>query len=128
MARWRSKEQTLSLSVSGRSAEVLRQVPGSERRSRSAAQAAACLTRRRNREKVLCVSIDDLGAGTAHYSLLTTHLTKGAMPLMRMLARGTVYLLVYGLALTMLFPFVWMVSTSLKPEGEVFAWPPRLLP
>ena len=46
----------------------------------------------------------------------------------RMFARGTVYVLVYGLALTMLFPFVWMVSTSLKPEGEVFAWPPRLLP
>jgi len=28
----------------------------------------------------------------------------------------------------MLFPFLWMVSTSLKPEDEVFAWPPRLLP
>jgi multiple sugar transport system permease protein len=44
------------------------------------------------------------------------------------LGRAAVYLLVYALALTMLFPFLWMVSTSLKPEAEVFAWPPRLLP
>jgi len=28
----------------------------------------------------------------------------------------------------MVFPFVWMVSTSLKPESEVFSWPPQLLP
>lgn len=28
----------------------------------------------------------------------------------------------------MAFPFVWMISTSLKPESEVFQWPPRLLP
>lgn len=42
--------------------------------------------------------------------------------------RATVYLLIYGLALTMLFPFLWMVSTSLKTESQVFAWPPQLLP
>jgi multiple sugar transport system permease protein len=42
--------------------------------------------------------------------------------------RVIVHLLLYGLALTMLFPFLWMLSTSLKPEDEVFAWPPRLLP
>jgi multiple sugar transport system permease protein len=28
----------------------------------------------------------------------------------------------------MLVPFLWMLSTSLKPEAEVFTWPPRLLP
>ena len=44
------------------------------------------------------------------------------------LGRAMVYLLVYGLALTMLFPFLWMVSTSLKTESQVFAWPPQLLP
>ncbi len=27
----------------------------------------------------------------------------------------------------MLVPFLWMVSTSLKPEAEVFTWPPRLV-
>lgn len=44
------------------------------------------------------------------------------------LGRAGLHLLVYGLAVTMLFPFVWMVTTSLKPEAEVFAWPPRLIP
>ena len=44
------------------------------------------------------------------------------------ITRGGVHLVIYALALTMLFPFLWMVSTSLKPETEVFTWPPRLLP
>ena len=44
------------------------------------------------------------------------------------LGRAVVHLLVYALAMTMLFPFIWMVSTSLKPESQVFAWPPQLLP
>lgn len=44
------------------------------------------------------------------------------------LGRAAVHVLVYTLALLMLFPFLWMVSTSLKPEDEVFTWPPRLLP
>ncbi|MCC2672401.1 MAG: carbohydrate transporter rane protein 2, family, partial [Armatimonadetes bacterium] len=37
------------------------------------------------------------------------------------------HLIVYALALSMVFPFVWMVSTSLKAESEVFGWPPQLL-
>jgi multiple sugar transport system permease protein len=28
----------------------------------------------------------------------------------------------------MLFPFVWMLATSLKPADETLLWPPRLLP
>ena len=28
----------------------------------------------------------------------------------------------------MLFPFVWMLATSLKPANETLLWPPRLLP
>lgn len=36
--------------------------------------------------------------------------------------------LVLGLgAFIMLLPFVWMVATSLKPAGEVFLYPPRLV-
>lgn len=42
--------------------------------------------------------------------------------------RAAIHILLYALAATFLFPFVWMVSTSLKPETEVFSWPPRLLP
>lgn len=37
--------------------------------------------------------------------------------------------LILGLgALTMLFPFVWMISTSFKPRGEIFTFPPEFLP
>lgn len=31
-------------------------------------------------------------------------------------------------SLSMLFPFVWMLATSLKPADETMLWPPRLLP
>jgi ABC-type glycerol-3-phosphate transport system permease component len=31
-------------------------------------------------------------------------------------------------AVTMIFPFFWMVSTSLKPPGKQFVFPPQLLP
>jgi multiple sugar transport system permease protein len=31
-------------------------------------------------------------------------------------------------SLLMLFPYVWMVTTSLKPAAETLLWPPRLLP
>jgi multiple sugar transport system permease protein len=43
-------------------------------------------------------------------------------------SRAAIHLVVYALALTALFPFLWMLSTSLKPESEVFSWPPSLLP
>lgn len=39
----------------------------------------------------------------------------------------TYALLIVG-GLTMLAPFIWMVSTSLMDEFEVFSWPPRFLP
>lgn len=45
-----------------------------------------------------------------------------------LLGRGLLHGVVYALGLAMLFPFLWMVSTSLKPETEVFLWPPKLLP
>jgi multiple sugar transport system permease protein len=42
--------------------------------------------------------------------------------------RALAYLgLVIG-SIAMLLPFVWMVSTSLKPDSEVFAYPPIWLP
>jgi len=31
-------------------------------------------------------------------------------------------------AISFLFPFMWMVSTSLKTDQDVFTWPPRLVP
>ncbi|HHY46408.1 MAG TPA: carbohydrate ABC transporter permease [Firmicutes bacterium] len=31
-------------------------------------------------------------------------------------------------ALTMVLPFIWMLSTSFKPPAEVISWPPRFIP
>jgi multiple sugar transport system permease protein len=45
-----------------------------------------------------------------------------------LLWRTLVHITLYGIALAAVFPFLWMVSTSLKPEDEVFTWPPRLIP
>ncbi|WP_214106466.1 carbohydrate ABC transporter permease [Acrocarpospora catenulata] len=33
-----------------------------------------------------------------------------------------------AIGLAMLFPLVWMVATSVKPEAEIVSFPPRLLP
>ena len=32
------------------------------------------------------------------------------------------------LGLSFLFPFVWMLSTALKPEEQIFIWPPEWIP
>lgn len=41
-------------------------------------------------------------------------------------------LLVYGLlivlSLVFLFPFFWMVTSALKPEHQIFVWPPQWIP
>ena len=39
-----------------------------------------------------------------------------------------VYALLLGLAVVFILPFLWMVSTSLKPQDEVFAYPPTFIP
>ena len=44
------------------------------------------------------------------------------------LTTGLLYILLLALAFTMLLPFLWMVSTSLMEELEVFSYPPKLLP
>lgn len=38
----------------------------------------------------------------------------------------TTYIIATVLAIIILLPFVWMVSTALKPNADVFEWPPRL--
>jgi multiple sugar transport system permease protein len=42
--------------------------------------------------------------------------------------RLSLYLLLAAGGVAMLFPFVWMVSTSLKPDLELFRTPPQLIP
>ena len=38
------------------------------------------------------------------------------------------YILLSVFGLTMIFPFLWMVSTSLKEPGDVFTYPPEWIP
>lgn len=38
------------------------------------------------------------------------------------------YLVLFFLAITIVIPFLWMFSTSLKPLSEVYTWPPTLIP
>ncbi|GAB2571078.1 carbohydrate ABC transporter permease [Gracilibacillus alcaliphilus] len=42
--------------------------------------------------------------------------------------KGFIYIVLITGALIMLVPFIWMISTSLKGQGAVFEYPPRLIP
>ena len=42
--------------------------------------------------------------------------------------RTLIYLILLGGAITMVLPFIWMVSTSLKTNIEVFQFPPTFIP
>lgn len=42
--------------------------------------------------------------------------------------RGAWYLALIGLSLPFVFPFLWMVTSSLKTSNEIFASPPTLIP
>jgi multiple sugar transport system permease protein len=46
----------------------------------------------------------------------------------RFLPALLVYLLISAGALLMTFPFLWTISTSLKPPGSALSWPPTLIP
>jgi multiple sugar transport system permease protein len=46
----------------------------------------------------------------------------------QMAQRVLVYALLFGLGTLFILPFLWMVSTSLKPQNEVFTYPPRFIP
>jgi multiple sugar transport system permease protein len=42
--------------------------------------------------------------------------------------RVIVYTLLALLSLVFLFPFFWMVTTALKPDYQIFIWPPKWIP
>lgn len=50
------------------------------------------------------------------------------MRLGRVLTRGLMYIVLIGGCIVILIPFVWMLSTSLKPASEVYIYPPALFP
>jgi multiple sugar transport system permease protein len=37
------------------------------------------------------------------------------------------YLVISGIALVVLFPFLWMLASSFKTQVDIIAWPPKLL-
>jgi multiple sugar transport system permease protein len=39
-----------------------------------------------------------------------------------------VYALLIFLSVIFIFPLFWMVSSALKPEGQIFVWPPKWIP
>ena len=46
----------------------------------------------------------------------------------RVVVRAPIYVILLTLSLLFVTPLFWMVSTSFKPEIEVYTWPPALLP
>lgn len=46
----------------------------------------------------------------------------------RLAARGATYLAVIALAVIFVLPFVWMLTTAVKPREEIFLYPPRWIP
>jgi len=57
-----------------------------------------------------------------------TMLTKRRGLLIALLRRMAAHALLIAGALTMIVPFLWMVSTSLKPLEQVFVYPPQWIP
>ena len=52
----------------------------------------------------------------------------GSQRLSTWIANSMIYLLLIVFALIMLFPFIYMMTTSLKTPTDTFRYPPRLLP
>ncbi len=46
----------------------------------------------------------------------------------KVLERLLVYGLLIGLSIVFIFPFLWLIGTSLKPENEALTFPPTLIP
>lgn len=46
----------------------------------------------------------------------------------RTMTRTVIYLILVGGAITMVVPFIWMISTALKTNLEVFTFPPTFIP
>ncbi|MGH2560483.1 MAG: carbohydrate ABC transporter permease [Thermomicrobiales bacterium] len=49
-------------------------------------------------------------------------------PAYRVRNQALAYLALGAMSIVALFPIVWMISTSLKSAGDIFAWPPQLIP
>ena len=43
-------------------------------------------------------------------------------------SRTMLYLFMAGVCVVMLFPYLWMVTTAIKPLSKAFTWPPQFIP
>lgn len=66
----------------------------------------------------------EIPAGTARTSYASRH----RRPLARYAERVALYLMLIALSVAFMVPLVWMLSTSLKEQGQVFAYPPIWIP
>ncbi|AEE97713.1 carbohydrate ABC transporter permease [Mahella australiensis] len=46
----------------------------------------------------------------------------------KLISNIIVYIVLTALGFLFLFPFLWMVTTSIKADAEIFTWPPTLIP
>lgn len=51
-----------------------------------------------------------------------------SVKLMNRIKRTLIYVTVFVLAVVILIPFFWMLSTALQEKGNIFAWPPQWIP
>jgi ABC-type glycerol-3-phosphate transport system permease component len=49
-------------------------------------------------------------------------------PKRRIIGKTLMSILGFGIALTIAFPLIWLILTSLKPKGEIIVYPPSFLP
>ncbi|AEE97479.1 carbohydrate ABC transporter permease [Mahella australiensis] len=50
------------------------------------------------------------------------------MRLHKSLANIFIYILITVVAIIVLIPFLWTISTALKADADIFAWPPEIIP
>jgi len=65
---------------------------------------------------------------TSDHSIRSVVRTVNSETILKWLSRGVVYLVLIVGTIVMLFPLIWMVSSSLKLEQRVFEFPPKLIP
>ncbi|BCW86622.1 sugar ABC transporter permease (plasmid) [Arthrobacter sp. NicSoilE8] len=58
---------------------------------------------------------------------MSTVTTRRTPPFLRTIGSWTSHILLILTALITLVPFLWMISTALKPSSEVFSTPPKLI-
>jgi len=65
---------------------------------------------------------------TTTYSTKYSQRQSSTKRLLSWAVMGLVYLLLAFTAISMIFPFYWMIATSFKTEARVFAFPPEWIP